>query len=127
MVSLSHSRGSEVANTKKIIIKQGGTRVAHGTTHLDELVPTGRHDDGVLGVGREAHARDPLSVALVGDGVLAVAERVPQLDGPVARSRDDLTVVGGEGHGEDVVGVADEATGGGTGGELPEAEGLVPR
>jgi hypothetical protein len=66
-------------------------------------------------------------VALVGDGVLAVTESVPQLDGSVARSRDDLAVVGGEGDGEDVVGVADEAAGGGTGGELPEAEGLVPR
>jgi hypothetical protein len=95
-------------------------------THLDELVPSGRDDDGVLGVGREAHARDPLGVALVGDGVLAVTERVPELDGAVARSGDDLAVVGGEGDGEDVVGVADEAAGGGTSGELPEAEGLVP-
>jgi hypothetical protein len=66
-------------------------------------------------------------VALIGDGVLAVTEGVPELDGSVARSRDDLAVVGGEGDGEDVVGVADEAAGGNTGGELPEAEGLVPR
>ena len=96
-------------------------------TYLDELVPSGRDDDGVLGVGREADARDPLGVALVGDGVLAVTEGVPQLDGAVARAGDDLAVVGGEGDGQDVVGVADEAAGGGTGGELPEAEGLVPR
>ena len=66
-------------------------------------------------------------MVLVGDGELAVAERVPQLDGAVARARDDLAVVGGEGDGENVVGVADEAAGGDTGGELPEAEGLVPR
>jgi hypothetical protein len=66
-------------------------------------------------------------VALVGDGVLAVTEGVPELDGSVARSGDDLAVVGGEGDGQNVVGVADEAAGGGTGGELPEAEGLVPR
>jgi len=96
-------------------------------THLDELVPASRDDDRVLGVGGEAHARDPLGVALVGNGVLAVTERVPQLDGSVARSRDDLAVVGGERDGEDVVGVADKAAGGYTGGELPEAEGLVPR
>lgn len=96
-------------------------------TYLDELVPTSRNDDGVLGVGREANARDPLGVALVGDGVLAVTEGVPQLDGAVARAGDDLAVVGGEGDGEDVVGVADEAAGGDTSGELPEAEGLVPR
>ena len=66
-------------------------------------------------------------MALVGDGVLAVTESVPQLDGSVAGSGDDLAVVGGEGDGEDVVGVTDKAAGGYTGRELPEAEGLVPR
>ena len=95
-------------------------------TYLDELVPTSRDNDGVLRVGGEANARDPLGVALVGDGVLAVTEGVPELDGSVARSGNDLAVVGGEGDGEDVVGVADEAAGGDTSGELPEAEGLVP-
>lgn len=65
-------------------------------------------------------------MALVGDGVFAVTEGVPELDGAVARPGNDLTVVGGEGDGEDVVGVADEAAGGYTSGELPEAEGLVP-
>lgn len=44
----------------------------HGRTYLDKLVPAGGDNDGVLGVGREADARDPLGVALVGDGVLAV-------------------------------------------------------
>lgn len=96
-------------------------------TYLDELVPAGGDNDGVLGVGREADARNPLGVALVGDGVLAVAQGVPQLDGAVARAGDDLAVVGREGDGEDVVGVADEATGGGAGGELPKSQGLVPR
>ena len=66
-------------------------------------------------------------MALVGDGVLAVTEGVPELDGAVARAGDDLAVVGGEGDRQNVVGVADEAAGGGTSGELPEAEGLVPR
>lgn len=96
-------------------------------TYLDELVPAGGDNDGVLGVGGEADARDPLGVALVGDGVLAVTEGVPQLDGAVTGSGDDLTVVGGEGDGQNVVGVADETAGGGAGGELPEPQGLVPR
>lgn len=96
-------------------------------TYLDELVPAGGDNHGVLGVGGEADARHPLGVALVGDGVLAVAEGVPQLDGAVAGTRDDLAVVGGEGDGENVVGVADETAGGGAGGELPQAQGLVPR
>ena len=96
------------------------------STDLDKLVPAGGDDDGVLRVRGEADAGHPFSVALVGDGELAVAERVPQLDGPIARAGDDLAVVGGEGDGEHVVGVADEAAGGGTGGELPEAQRLVP-
>jgi hypothetical protein len=95
--------------------------------YLDELVPRAGDNDGVLGVGAEADAGNPLGVALVGDGVLAVTEGVPQLDGAVTRAGDDLAVVGREGDGQNVVGVANEAAGGGASGELPEAEGLVPR
>jgi hypothetical protein len=96
-------------------------------TYLDKLVPARRDDDGVRRVGAEAHARSPLGVALVGNGELAVAQGVPQLDCPVARAGNDLSVVGGEGDGEDVVGVANEAARGGSGRKLPEAECLVPR
>lgn len=98
-----------------------------GETHLHELVPAGRDNDRVLGVGAEADARDPVGVALIGDGVLAVTESVPELDGLVPRAGHDLAVVGGERDGKDVVVVADKAAGGGAGGELPEAERLVPR
>lgn len=66
-------------------------------------------------------------MTLLGDGVLAVTEGVPELDGLVPRAGNDLAVVGGEGDGEDIVGVADETAGRGAGGELPEAESLVPR
>ncbi len=65
-------------------------------------------------------------MSLVGDGELAVTEGVPELDGTVARSRDDLTVVSGEGDGEDIVGVADECSGCCTSREFPETKGLVP-
>jgi hypothetical protein len=65
-------------------------------------------------------------VSLVGDGELAVTECVPELNGPIAGSRDDLPVVGGEGNGENVVGVAHESASSGTRGELPQAESLVP-
>ena len=66
-------------------------------------------------------------MALVGDGELAVTEGVPQLDGSVTGAGDNLTVVGGERDGENIVGVADESAGGGSGSELPETESLVPR
>lgn len=65
-------------------------------------------------------------MALLLDVELALAEGVPELDGAVTRSRNNLPVVGREGDGEDVRGVANEATGGESGVEVPEAEGLVP-
>ena len=65
-------------------------------------------------------------MALVGDGVLAVTEGVPELDCPVTGTGNDLSVVGREGDGENIVGVADETSGGLTSGEFPETEGLIP-
>jgi hypothetical protein len=94
---------------------------------LDELVPAAGDDDGGGLVGGEAHAGDPLGVAILDDGELALTEGVPELDGAVARARDDLTVVGGEGDGEDVLGVTDEAAGALAGVDVPETEGSIPR
>ena len=65
-------------------------------------------------------------MTLVGNGKLAVAQCVPQFDRTIPRAGDDLTVVGGEGDGEDIVGVADEAAGRHAGSEFPQPEGLVP-
>mmetsp|Transcript_9105 Transcript_9105/g.28847 ORF Transcript_9105/g.28847 Transcript_9105/m.28847 type:complete len:281 (+) Transcript_9105:58-900(+) len=94
--------------------------------HLDQLVPAARHDQRVGGRRREADARDPLGVAVLGDGVLALAERVPQLDRLVARARHDLPVVRREGDREDVLLVRDKPAGRGARVEVPEAEGAVP-
>jgi len=65
-------------------------------------------------------------VSLLGDGKFAVTKSVPQLDGTIAGSGDNLSVVGGEGNGEDVVGVANKSSCSRTGRKLPEAESLVP-
>jgi hypothetical protein len=65
-------------------------------------------------------------MALLGDGVLAVAKGVPQLDGSVAGAGHDLPVVCREGNGEDVVGVADKAPRGGASRQLPETQRLIP-
>ena len=97
------------------------------TAYLDKLVPAARDDDGILGVGREADARDPVRVTVLGEGVLAIAKCVPKLDAAVTRARHDLTVVGREGNRKHVGAVADEAAGGGAAGEFPKAECLVPR
>merc|ERR1719201_1800097 len=71
---------------------------------------------------------DPLAVALTigDDGVLALTKGVPELDGLVAGARHDLTVVSGEGDGEDILIVSDEAAGGQASVEVPQAEGAVP-
>ncbi len=75
---------------------------------LDELIPTSGDDDRVGGDRGETDARDPFGVTfrLRGNGVLALSEGVPKLDGAIARTRDNLTVVNGESDGEDILGVS---------------------
>ena len=46
--------------------------------HLDKLVPASRDNDGVVGDRAEAHAGDPLGVAVwLTNGVLALTQCVP--------------------------------------------------
>lgn len=79
--------------------------------YLYELIPTSADDDRVGRVGAEADARDPFSVPLVGDGIFAVSQCVPQLNCSITRTGDDLAIVGGKRNGKDIVGVANETTG----------------
>lgn len=60
------------------------------------------------------------------DRVLALADRVPELDRLVARPGDNLPVVDGEGDGQHVLGVAQEAARRGPRGQVPQPEGPVP-
>lgn len=100
---------------------------AEERTYLNNLVPSGGDNDGVGGVGGESNARNPLGVALVLDVKLALSKGVPELDGSVSGSGDNLSVVGRERDGENVGGVANESLGGETGVQVPESEGVVPR
>jgi hypothetical protein len=68
----------------------------------------------------------PLAVAILLDVVLAFTEGVPELDGLVTRSRDDLPVISTEADGQDVRSVANESAGGLAGVEVPEAESVIP-
>lgn len=95
-------------------------------TRLDDLVPSSRDDDRVHWVWREANARDPFGVTFILDLELAFTKGVPELDGLVTRARDDLSVVGREGDGKDVLGVTNEATSGETRVEVPQTKSLVP-
>ena len=60
------------------------------------------------------------------DVILALAKGIPELNRPVARARDDLTVVSGEADREDIGGVADETTGSAASVEVPQAQRVVP-
>ena len=77
-----------------------------------------------LGAGPDT--ADPVGVPLVLDGVLALSQGVPQLDGLVSAGGHDLPVVSREGHGEDVLGVVLEPAGGLPGAQIPQTETLVP-
>lgn len=66
-------------------------------------------------------------MALLSDGELAVTKGVPELDGSVAGAGDNLAVVGREGDGENIAGVAAEDTGGVASRKFPQAQSLVPR
>lgn len=63
---------------------------------LDGTIPSSTDNDWIDLIWRETDARDPIAVAIFLDGVLAFSQSVPQLDGLVARSRHDLTVIGRE-------------------------------
>ena len=90
--------------------------------HLHELIPSAGHDDGSLGVGAETNAANPLGVSSLLKGVLALTKNVPQLDGLVTGSRDDLAVVRGERNTEHILGVANKAACGGASVDVPQAE-----
>ena len=85
-----HSDGVQVAGVADVV----GLQLAVGQVpHLDILVPSSGHNDGVLVVGREPHAGDPVLVAILLDGVLALGKSVPQLNGLVSGGGHDLPVV----------------------------------
>lgn len=95
--------------------------------HLNGAIPGPGHDGRSKSIRAESNAGNPIGVGVsVLDGVFALTEGVPETDGAITRGGDDLTVVDREGDGEDVLGVADEAAGGGAGAEVPEAELAVP-
>ena len=52
--------------------------------HLDVLIPSTRDKDWVLLVRTESDTTNPLRVAIILDGVLALSKGVPQLDSLVS-------------------------------------------
>ena len=94
--------------------------------YLDVFVPTARDNDGVLVVRGEPDARHPFGVTFFLDSVLALGQGVPQLDGLVPGSGDNLTIVGGESDTQNIVVVVLEAASGASSRQIPQAQVLVP-
>lgn len=104
-----------------------------GVPDLEASVPADSGEvgfEGALGLGLElgrvSDLADPVLMVVGFTGVLAVGQGVPEFDVLVGTTGDDLTVVGGEGDGEDFLLVADELTDGLSGLHVPETEGLIP-
>jgi hypothetical protein len=70
--------------------------------------------------------RIPFGVTFLLDIKLAFAESIPQLDGAVTAATDDLSVISGEGNGEDIRSVANKAAGSKTSVKVPETKSVVP-
>ena len=88
-------------------------------SYLKDLIPASRHDGGVLWAGAEANATDPLGVTVLGDVELAVTQRVPQLNGAVTATRDNLTVVRAKANAQDITSVSHKAARRHAGVEVP--------
>lgn len=93
---------------------------------LDVTVGTTGDDQGGGQSGGEADAVDPAVVAVLVHGEHALALDVPHLQLTVAGTGDDLAVVGGEGNGQDVLGVALELGDAVTVLQVPQTQGLIP-
>jgi hypothetical protein len=99
--------------------------------YLDKTIPSTGDDEGNLHGRREPNAGNPLSVTLTissrVNGVLTLSEGVPKLDSFITSSRNDLTVVYGEGNGKNILGVSNETTCGLSRIDLPKTKGSIPR
>lgn len=110
-----------------VVTHQVGSELAVGQIpDLDDLVPTSRHNQGLLGGGRETDARDPVVVLVFLNGVFALTEGVPELDSLITSSGDDLSVISREANREDVTLVGDERSDGLALIEVPESQSLIP-
>jgi len=97
-----HGYGVQVSGVSDVV----GLEPAVGQVpDLDIFVPAARNDDGVLVVGGEPNARNPFSVTLLLDGVFALSQSIPQLDGLVSGSTDNLPVIGRKSNAQNIVAV----------------------
>lgn len=94
------SHGVDGAGVSNVV---GAKLEAGKIPHLDNFIPSTRDDDRVARVRGEANTGDPVGMAISGDIELALSKGVPELDGLITRTRNNLTVVGREGNRQNVL------------------------
>lgn len=135
--SVLSSRGTKGAiwgNTDSVEVSSVSDKVVtegKGVTHpnLDETIPSTGDNKWYLNRRAESYAGNPLGVtlSLSTEGELALSKGVPELDGLISGSRDDLTVVKGEGNRKNILLVTDKSSGGLSRTDLPKSQGSIPR
>ncbi len=121
-------RGDGQGVDDTVVTNEVSSKLAVGQIpDLDDLVPTSRNNQRLLGGRRETNAGDPVVMLVLLDGVLALTQGVPELDGLVTTGRDDLSVVSRETDREDIALVGDEGSDRLTLIQVPESQSLIPR
>mmetsp|Transcript_32150 Transcript_32150/g.44058 ORF Transcript_32150/g.44058 Transcript_32150/m.44058 type:complete len:224 (+) Transcript_32150:331-1002(+) len=102
--------------------------------HLNQFIPSSRDNQrfGTIltnrsNIGGKSDTADPLTVTVILNGVLANSKSVPQFDGLVARSRDNLAVVSGESNTQHILLVSNELAVASSCVDIPKTESPVPR
>merc|ERR1712223_402563 len=98
------------------------------------IIEVPQHGFGILAtggtqrtIGRHGYSVQVASVALLLDSVFALGQGIPQLDGFISGSTDNLTIIGGEGHAQNIVAAIFKTPGGSAGRQIPQSQVLVPR
>lgn len=94
-------------------------------TYLNSLIPRSR--DNSVGLVRwgESNSRNPVGVG--SQSLHTFTNGVPNLDGLVTRSRNNLSQVLGDGNRQHISSVAHESLGTFTRFQIPQSQGLIPR
>jgi len=116
--------GVEVASGTGEVVLQ--LEVLTKAPDLDETIPAAGDSDGGGRVGGESNIRNPLGVAVLLEGELALTKSVPELDKTITTARHDLTVISRESNGKNILAVADETTSADAVGEIPKTKGVIP-
>jgi len=119
-----HTDGVEVASGASEVVLQ--LEVLTKAPDLNEVIPAAGDSDRGGRIGREGNVRDPLSVAVLLKGELALTKSVPQLDKTITTARHDLTVVRREGNSKNILGVTDETAGAAAAGKIPQTKSVIP-